>query len=254
VDHGNYRCRIAVCSAQSAPRPAATVTLSLLVHVATVVLVLLFLSVRSEPAAPPAETSVALLFEPAPVSSPAAAVLPQPESPVVEPPPSVVETPPEATPAPAQEAQPAPDEPSPRVPAQLSKPAVTARAHNAPIRPRVSPAPTETQSASVAPVVRTATALLLVPPRPVAGMETNRAPIYPPGALRRGEQGRVMLRVNVSADGTPLDVALLETSGHSSLDSAALSAVRQWRFVPAMQGGTPVSAVAEVPVRFRLDN
>jgi protein TonB len=225
-----------------------------LVHVATVVSLLLFLSVRTEPAALPAEISIAFLFEPAQVNAPTAAVLPQPESPVVEPPPTVVENPPEAISVPMQEAQPARPEPSPRVPAQLPKPAVTARTHNAPIRPPASPAPAETQSASVAPVVRTATALLLVPPRPVAGMETNRAPTYPPSALRRGEQGRVMLRVNVSADGTPLDVALLETSGHPSLDSAALSAVRQWRFIPAMQGGTPVPAIAEVPVRFRLDN
>jgi protein TonB len=94
----------------------------------------------------------------------------------------------------------------------------------------------------------------IVPPRPLAGMETNRAPSYPEIARRRGEQGRVMLRVNVAADGTPLGVDVSATSGYPSLDSAALSAVRQWRFVPATQAGTPVSAVAEVPIRFRLEN
>jgi protein TonB len=85
-------------------------------------------------------------------------------------------------------------------------------------------------------------------------METNRAPVYPERALRHGEQGRVMLRVSVSADGTPIEVELAETSGHPSLDTAALAAVRQWRFSPAMQAGRPVAAIAEVPVRFRLDN
>jgi protein TonB len=94
----------------------------------------------------------------------------------------------------------------------------------------------------------------VIPPRPVAGMETNRAPDYPEIARRRGEQGRVLLRVSVSADGTPLGVTVLDTSGHPSLDAAALTAVRQWRFIPATQAGHSVTAFADVPVRFQLDN
>ena len=85
-------------------------------------------------------------------------------------------------------------------------------------------------------------------------METNRAPAYPEIALRRHEAGRVMLRVSVSAHGRPLEVDVAKTSGYPILDSAALSAVRQWQFIPAMQAGTPVAAVAEVPVRFQIDN
>ena len=61
-----------------------------------------------------------------------------------------------------------------------------------------------------------------------------------------------MLRVNVSAEGLPVVVTVAESSGYASLDSAALAAVQQCRFVPASRGGTPVPAVAEVPVRFRL--
>jgi protein TonB len=83
-------------------------------------------------------------------------------------------------------------------------------------------------------------------------MESDRPPRYPEAARRRGEQGRVVLRVDVSADGAPIDVTVTEGSGFPSLDAAALGAVRQWRFVPAMRGGTPVAAVAQVPIRFRL--
>jgi protein TonB len=50
----------------------------------------------------------------------------------------------------------------------------------------------------------------------------------------------------------PVTLAVVATSGHASLDAAAMTAVQQWRFVPATRGGTPVPAVAEVPVRFRL--
>jgi protein TonB len=52
----------------------------------------------------------------------------------------------------------------------------------------------------------------------------------------------------------PLGVAVMDTSGYPSLDAAALSAVRQWRFIPATQAGRSVLAVADVPIRFRLDN
>jgi periplasmic protein TonB len=73
-------------------------------------------------------------------------------------------------------------------------------------------------------------------------------------ALRRRAQGSVMLRVNVSVKGMPTEVDLAATSGHPSLDNAAIAAVRQWRFNPATQAGTPVAAIAQVPVFFRLEN
>ncbi len=63
-----------------------------------------------------------------------------------------------------------------------------------------------------------------------------------------------MLRVSVSVDGTPLEVDVAASSGHPNLDAAALSAVRQWRFIPATRIGSPVPATADVPIRFRLEN
>jgi protein TonB len=63
-----------------------------------------------------------------------------------------------------------------------------------------------------------------------------------------------MLSVRVSTNGKPLAVNVAETSGYPMLDAAALTAVRQWQFIPATQAGIPVVAIAEVPVRFRIDN
>jgi periplasmic protein TonB len=83
-------------------------------------------------------------------------------------------------------------------------------------------------------------------------MESDRPPVYPEVARRRGQQGRVVLHVNVSSEGMPVTVTVAESSGYPSLDAAALTAVQRWRFVPATKGGAPVPAVAEVPVRFRL--
>jgi TonB family protein len=79
----------------------------------------------------------------------------------------------------------------------------------------------------------------------------NAAPRYPSGALRRGEGGTVVLRVNVGADGKPEDVEVARHSGSRELDRAALVAVRDWRFRPATRDGREVASVVEQPVEFK---
>ena len=68
-----------------------------------------------------------------------------------------------------------------------------------------------------------------------------------------GETGRVVLRVLVTAAGTPQQVELRTSSGSRRLDGAALEAVRRWKFIPARQGDTPVSAWVLVPILFTLE-
>ena len=80
----------------------------------------------------------------------------------------------------------------------------------------------------------------------------NPAPYYPSAAKKRGVQGKVLLSVVVKADGTPLSVDVSRSSGSSTLDVAALEAVRQWRFVPAKKSGQPVQAEVVVPVEFKI--
>ena len=81
----------------------------------------------------------------------------------------------------------------------------------------------------------------------------NPAPNYPPVSRRLGEQGKVLLRVQVSANGTADSVTLQTSSGSTRLDQAALAAVKKWRFVPAKRGGQAVSASVIVPVSFSLE-
>lgn len=80
----------------------------------------------------------------------------------------------------------------------------------------------------------------------------NPAPVYPILSRRRGEQGRVLLLVQVSAQGMAEKVEIQESSGHLRLDSAALEAVKRWRFVPARRGDETVAASVVVPILFRL--
>ncbi|MDH3702497.1 MAG: energy transducer TonB [Alphaproteobacteria bacterium] len=80
----------------------------------------------------------------------------------------------------------------------------------------------------------------------------NPKPPYPFVARRRGQEGQVLLNVNVLPDGTAGRVEIARSSGFRSLDEAARHAVALWRFRPARQNGTPVAARVTVPVRFSL--
>src|SRR5690606_33673650 len=73
-------------------------------------------------------------------------------------------------------------------------------------------------------------------------------PRYPPNAQRRGQQGTVLLRVQVDANGRPEDIDVIDGSGFRSLDRAAAEAVRRWHFEPARRDGRPVRGTVEVPV------
>lgn len=81
----------------------------------------------------------------------------------------------------------------------------------------------------------------------------NPAPNYPSVSRRLGEQGLVLLRVQVTTDGTAGSVELQTGSGSARLDEAALEAVKKWQFVPAKRGDQPVSASVVVPVRFSIE-
>ncbi len=81
----------------------------------------------------------------------------------------------------------------------------------------------------------------------------NAAPVYPPELLAARVEGRVVLRVMVSAAGRVERLSIHQSSGRDAFDQAALASVRGWRFKPAMLNGTPVEYQVAVPVRFVID-
>lgn len=78
------------------------------------------------------------------------------------------------------------------------------------------------------------------------------APVFPAEARKAKISGTVLLLVEVDENGHPSQVTLRRSSGHATLDDAALRAVRNWRFEPARSEGRPIRARVEVPVRFAL--
>lgn len=64
-------------------------------------------------------------------------------------------------------------------------------------------------------------------------------------------QGSVKLYLEVSPEGVPEKIAVLE-SLEPGLDQNAIEAVKAWRFRPGMKDGQPVRVKATIEVNFRL--
>ena len=92
----------------------------------------------------------------------------------------------------------------------------------------------------------------VTPPSFNAAYLNNPAPAYPTLSRRMGEEGKVVLRVFVNESGLPQDVQLKSSSGSNRLDSTAVDTVKQWKFVPARRGDTPIGAWVLVPISFSL--
>lgn len=80
----------------------------------------------------------------------------------------------------------------------------------------------------------------------------NPEPPYPYESRRRGEEGRVILKVRVAADGTAASVEVDKSSGYRRLDMTARKTVSRWRFIPAKQNNAAVEAWTKVTILFQL--
>lgn len=79
-------------------------------------------------------------------------------------------------------------------------------------------------------------------------------PRYPARSVWAGEEGTVLCRLFVGADGEVTRVELVESSGFPRLDEAALEALRRWRFRPRMEGAVALPSEILHPVTFRLED
>jgi TonB family protein len=85
------------------------------------------------------------------------------------------------------------------------------------------------------------------------GLIQNKvAPVYPPLAKQARIQGTVNLRVQVSKTGDVEKEELI--SGHPMLASAAIEAVKQWKYKPYLLNGEPIDFETKVVVNFTLSD
>ena len=121
---------------------------------------------------------------------------------------------------------------------------------NAPVSVTAPVAPAPSVVVPAAPAAPTKVDL----PTTVADYQAKSPPVYPAMSRRMGEQGRVVMRVLIGADGVPQQAEVLQSSGHGRLDRAAAEAVMSWRYVPGKRGGVPETMWFQVPIEFKLGN
>lgn len=78
-------------------------------------------------------------------------------------------------------------------------------------------------------------------------------PSYPAISRRLGEEGKVVLRVELDETGQVDRATIKISSGYARLDEAALAIVKRWRCRPASRDGAAVRAVAIQPFNFVLE-
>lgn len=84
---------------------------------------------------------------------------------------------------------------------------------------------------------------------PVAAAD-NRSPEYPEEARARGVEGQVILKIVIAESGEVTRIEVLR--GEEPFASAAIAAVRTWRYSPALVDGQPAPVFRIVKVPFRL--
>lgn len=174
---------------------------------------------------------------PQPAPAPAPTAKPRPLKPVIQ-----------RTPTPPPVAVPAP-EPTTAVPSEPEPVAATASSVTASVS---STAATATAAEAAAPPGPPAPPPKIELPSASAAYLNNPPPPYPALSRRLGEEGRVVVRVRIEPDGTASAAEIRVSSGYPRLDEAALTAVRQWRYVPGKRNGVPEAMWFLVPIQFEL--
>lgn len=85
------------------------------------------------------------------------------------------------------------------------------------------------------------------PPSPISIPQ----PKYPETALKAGVEGMVILHILIDKSGKVQDVRIVK-GANPDLDKAAMEAVRQSTWKPAMRNHEPVAVWVSFPVRFKL--
>ena len=78
-------------------------------------------------------------------------------------------------------------------------------------------------------------------------------PIYPESMREAGREGVVSIDAVIGRDGSVTAARVTSAQVHPELASAALVAVRQWKFTPTLLNGGPVDVVMTVSVAFTLE-
>jgi len=92
---------------------------------------------------------------------------------------------------------------------------------------------------------------VFLPAKPIRHL--HKFPPYPEAALRNGEEGSVLVRLTIAADGRLNDAIIAQSSGNGELDRNTVRWIKlRWRYSPATLNGQPVVSTIEVRVTFAM--
>lgn len=160
----------------------------------------------------------------------------------------------------ARESRPAASTPAPSVNFSASTARPVARkglSRSEAAAPSVAPA---VAGAAAMPDVLSASNSELPPPPPLQRVRVGGAikqpqltrsvpPVYPNAARLAGITGAVVIRAQVDKDGNV--GSMKPVSGPEVLQTAAMAALRQWKYSPAALDGTPIATEVTVTIRFQ---
>ncbi|MFT7115381.1 MAG: protein TonB [Rhodoferax sp.] len=120
------------------------------------------------------------------------------------------------------------------------------------VAPSAAPPLAEPIATPPAAAVRPAPPSMVLPSSDAQYLQ-NPKPAYPSLSKRLGEQGRVVIRVFIEADGSAKRAEIKQSSGFDRLDQAALITVLRWRYVSGKKAGVAEAMWFNVPISFVLE-
>ena len=78
-------------------------------------------------------------------------------------------------------------------------------------------------------------------------------PRYPISAARNGISGHVVMEFDISEQGTPVNINIIESNPKAVFDMEAKNALQKWRYKPAIKNGKAVtSKCLSITLTFKL--
>jgi TonB family protein len=91
---------------------------------------------------------------------------------------------------------------------------------------------------------------LVAPAPPAPPPPALPAPAYPKDAVAQHINGKVVLLIDIDAQGNPTNVVVDKSEPPGVFDQVSIDAARKWKFQPAVKDGRPVAGRISVPVQF----
>lgn len=76
---------------------------------------------------------------------------------------------------------------------------------------------------------------------------------YPRLAQKRGWQGSTLVEIWINEEGNQIKQTVVNSSGHTLLDEAAINAVSEWQFQRRNEQGQRIAYRVQVPINFQLN-